>query len=78
MYDSDSFALNEKSRTIQESIPNPMFEERNRQYLEKESHKRVAFLLSKNTKIHKTKTKTTKLYFSIMSVEKLSKMNSDV
>jgi hypothetical protein len=36
-YDSDSFAINEKSRTIHESIPNPKFGKKNRPYFQKKS-----------------------------------------
>jgi hypothetical protein len=39
LYDSDSFAPNEKSRTIQESIPNPKFGKKNRPYFQKKLFK---------------------------------------
>jgi hypothetical protein len=38
------FAQNEKSRTIQELIPNPMFEEMSPHYFQKESTKRITLL----------------------------------
>jgi hypothetical protein len=48
-----------------------MFEERNRQYEEKESPKRIALLLSNNTEIfHNSQKKNKDLYFSKMSIKK--------
>jgi hypothetical protein len=62
---------------IQELIPNPMFEEMNRQYLQKESSKRIALLLSKNTEIvYNRQTKKNPSIFPKCQSEKLLKMNS--